>query len=311
MERRLLEVGNYLAYLERAAMTPKSQDLPTAIPSQLILQKFYEMIDEDCGFGDITTTALISPDHIAKARLFTRQPGVVAGINIAAIILQDFGCTVTPKQQDGAKVKANTTLIAAKGRAASLLTIERTLLNLLQRMSGIATATANLVALAQKANPKVRVAATRKTAPLLRLFDKFAVIIGGGDPHRWRLDDAILIKENHLAFCATPVAAVEQARRNTSFTAPIEIEVTNATDAVAVANANPNIILLDNMSPQEVTHVVNQLHHSHPSIILEVSGNITPANIQTYAKTGVDVISVGWLTHSVPALDLSMDITPT
>ena len=291
-------------------MTPYTPNSPTEIPPQLILQKFYEMLDEDIGFGDITTAALIPPTETAKVRLFTRQSGVVAGLDIASVILQDFDCTVNQKQVDGMKVKADTTLLTAEGRAASLLTIERTLLNLLQRMSGIATATTHMVQLAKKTNPSVRVAATRKTAPLLRLFDKLAVIIGGGDPHRWGLYDAILIKDNHLAFYPSPVEAVKQARQQASFTSPIEIEVTNATEAFTVAEANPDIILLDNMQPPEIEQVVNKLRSSHPSIILEVSGNITPDNIQSYAKTGVDVISVGWLTHSVSALNLSMDILP-
>jgi nicotinate-nucleotide pyrophosphorylase (carboxylating) len=292
-------------------MTPNKSGSITEIPSQLILHKFYEMLDEDIGFGDITTAALIPTNQSAHARLFTRQPGIVAGINIATTILEDFNCTVTQKTSDGTQVKPNTTLLLAKGRATSLLTIERTLLNLLQRMSGIATATANLVKLAQQSNSAVRVAATRKTAPLLRLFDKLAVIIGGGDPHRWRLDDAILIKDNHLAFYSNPVKAVKQARQNSSFTSPIEIEVTTTADAIRVAEANPDIILLDNMSPIEVAKVVQKLRQTRPSITLEVSGNITADNIQSYAATGVDVISVGWLTHSVPALDLSIDITPT
>jgi nicotinate-nucleotide pyrophosphorylase (carboxylating) len=159
-------------------------------------------------------------------------------------------------------------------------------------------------------NPSVRVAATRKTAPLLRLFDKLAVIIGGGDPHRWGLDDAILIKDNHLAFYSNPTEAVKQARQKASFTSPIEIEVTNTTEAFTVAQAKPDIILLDNMQPTDIEKVVNGLRVSHPSISLEASGNITPDNIQSYAKTGVDVISVGWLTHSVRALNISMDIIP-
>ncbi|MFW9934436.1 MAG: carboxylating nicotinate-nucleotide diphosphorylase [Candidatus Thorarchaeota archaeon] len=292
-------------------MTPNKLGSITEIPSQLILHKFYEMLDEDIGFGDITTTALIPTNQPAHARLFTRQTGIVAGISIATTILENFNCIVTQKTSDGTQVKPNTTLLLVKGRATNLLTIERTLLNLLQRMSGIATATANLVKLAQKSNSAVRVAATRKTAPLLRLFDKLAVIIGGGDPHRWRLDDAILIKDNHLAFYSNPVKAVQQARKNSSFTTPIEIEVTTTADAIRVAEANPDIILLDNMSPREVTEVVQKLRQTHHSIILEVSGNITADNIQSYAATGVDVISVGWLTHSVPALDLSIDITPT
>jgi nicotinate-nucleotide pyrophosphorylase (carboxylating) len=291
-------------------MTPSAPGSPIEIPPQLILQKFYEMLDEDIGFGDITTAALILPDEAAKAKVFTRQPGVIAGLNIASIILQDFDCIVNQKISDGTRVKADTTLLTIEGRAASLLTIERTLLNLLQRMSGIATATAHMVELAKKTNPSVRVAATRKTAPLLRLFDKLAVIIGGGDPHRWGLDDAVLIKDNHLAFYSNPTEAVKKARQQVSFTSPIEIEVTNATEAFAVAQANPDIILLDNMQPTEIKKVVNKFRASHPAISLEASGNITPDNIQSYAKTGVHVISVGWLTHSIQALNLSMDIIP-
>ena len=291
-------------------MPPQPPTPLPEIPSQLILQKFYEMLDEDIGFGDITTTALISSNEFAQARLFTRQPGVIAGISIASTILQDFECEVIVERADGDQVQLDATLLTAEGRATTLLTIERTLLNLLQRMSGIATATANLLSCAHKVNPKIRVAATRKTAPLLRLFDKLAVIIGGGDPHRWRLDDAILIKDNHLAFYSTPSEAVEQARKNASFTSPIEVEVTTLTEAIEVAKVNPDIILLDNMTPQEVQSVVKKLRSSHPSILLEVSGNITPDSIVNYAETGVDVISVGWLTHSVPALNLSIDITP-
>jgi nicotinate-nucleotide pyrophosphorylase (carboxylating) len=268
------------------------------------------MLDEDLGFGDVTTTALISRNQLAKARLFTRQPGVVAGIDIAATVLDDFGFSVTPKTQDGNQVKANTTLLEAQGRAALLLSIERTLLNLLQRMSGIATATANLLRIARKHNPKVRIAATRKTAPLLRLFDKLAVIIGGGDPHRWRLDDAVLIKDNHLSFIPDPSQAIQQARENVSFTCPIEIEVTTPQAAQSAAKAGADIILFDNMDPKEISKVVKAIRQSHPSVILEASGNITPNNIEHYANTGVDVISVGWLTHSVKALDLSIDITP-
>ncbi|MFX1318240.1 MAG: carboxylating nicotinate-nucleotide diphosphorylase [Promethearchaeota archaeon] len=280
------------------------------LPSQLVLQRFYEMLEEDVGFGDITTNALVPTSHPAHARLFTRQAGVIAGLNIAAIVLQDFGCFVKQKQKDGTAVQTDMTLLTADGRASILLTLERTLLNLLQRMSGIATATANLLAIARKVNPSIRVAATRKTAPLLRLFDKLAVIMGGGDPHRWRLDDAILIKDNHLAFYSTPREAVHQAKISSSFSTSIEVEVTNVNDAISVADAKPDTILLDNMLPSEIKKVASSLRKSHPTILLEASGNITPENIAEYARTGVDVISVGWLTHSVRALDLSIDITP-
>lgn len=282
------------------------------LPRQLILQKFYLMLDEDVGFGDITTSSLIPPEQNAHAILFTKTPGVIAGIEIAKIILADFDCTVDVHQVDGTFVKAKTTLLEARGCAATLLTIERTLLNLLQRMCGIATATAELVNKARQVNSNIRIAATRKTAPLLRFFDKRAVIIGGGDPHRWRLDDAILIKDNHLAFYNDINKAIQRARKQASFSCPIEIEVTTLPAALDAAKAGVDAILLDNMSPQEVSMTLKKINELklEKNPILEVSGNITPSNIDSYAKTGVDIISVGWITHSVRALDLSFDITP-
>ena len=285
---------------------------PRGIPYQLILQKFYTMLDEDVGYGDITTSALICKEEYAKARLFTRKAGIAAGMEIASVILSDFNCFVSGIQKDGSPVKANTTLLEIQGLAAPLLTIERTLLNLLQRMCGIATTTANLVKKARKYNPHIRITATRKTAPLLRYFDKLAVVIGGGDSHRWRLDDAILIKDNHLVFYGDITDAINIARENASFTCPIEIEVSSPEAAITAANSKVDAILLDNMTPEQVSSVVKSIRQLKltPTPILEVSGNISPENIIKYAKTGVDVISMGWLTHSVHALDLSIDITP-
>jgi nicotinate-nucleotide pyrophosphorylase (carboxylating) len=285
---------------------------PSGVPHQLILQKFYAMLDEDVGYGDITTSALISKDKYAKARLFTREAGIAAGIEIASVILSDFNFSVSVIHQDGSHVKANTTLLEIHGLAAPLLTIERTLLNLLQRMCGIATTTANLVKKARKYNSHIRIAATRKTAPLLRYFDKLAIVLGGGDSHRWRLDDAILIKDNHLVFYGDITQAIQLARENASFTCPIEIEVSSPKAAITAANSKVDAILLDNMTPKQVSSVVKRIRQLKltPTPTLEVSGNITPENIIKYAQTGVDVISLGWLTHSVPALDLSIDIIP-
>ncbi|MFW9831597.1 MAG: carboxylating nicotinate-nucleotide diphosphorylase [Candidatus Thorarchaeota archaeon] len=293
-------------------MPSSSHYVSAGLPRQVILQKFYAMLEEDIGFGDVTTSALIAANQLGSARLFTREPGTVAGLEIASIILEDFQCQVKSLQMDGSRVKANTTLLEAQGRADILLSVERTLLNLLQRMSGIATTTANLLQLAQKTNPQIRVAATRKTAPLLRYFDKYAVIMGGGDPHRWRLDDAILIKDNHLSFYSDIHKAIQYAKQRSSFTRSIEIEVTTPKMALEAAKAGVDALLLDNLSPKEVSATIKkiqQMNLQSPPII-EVSGNITPDNITQYAQTGVDVISIGWITHSVPSLNLSIDITP-
>jgi nicotinate-nucleotide pyrophosphorylase (carboxylating) len=293
-------------------MTSSPPLIQGGLPRQLILQKFYTMLDEDIGFGDITTSALISSTQLSQGRLFTRESGIVAGMEIADIIFTDFGCSAITHHPDGTEVKADSTLLEVTGPAAILLSIERTLLNLLQRMSGIATATAKMVKQARTHNPKIRIAATRKTAPLLRFFDKLAVIIGGGDSHRWRLDDAVLIKDNHLAFVADIKTAIQSAREYASFTCPLEIEVRTAISAIAAAKAGADVLLLDNMSPQEVSMTVEKLHHLQlPSMpLLEVSGDITPKNVSDYAQTGVDIISMGWLTHSISALNLSLDLTP-
>lgn len=277
-----------------------------------LICKLYEMLEEDVGCGDITTNALVSPAKQAKVRIFTRQDGLVAGVELIATFLSNLGIQVSYHQSDGAQVKTDDTILEATGSAATLLTVERTILNLLQRMSGIATLTARMVAVARNVNPQVRIAATRKTAPLLRVFDKLAVIAGGGDPHRWRLDDAVLIKDNHLALSESITQAVKRTREKLSFTTFIEVEVRTQEEALIAAQAGVDAILLDNMSHSKVSatvEVIRGLKLSNPPL-LEVSGNISLENIAKYAATRVDVISVGSLTHSVTGLDLSMDLVP-
>ncbi|MFX1561894.1 MAG: carboxylating nicotinate-nucleotide diphosphorylase [Promethearchaeota archaeon] len=277
-----------------------------------LISKLFDMLEEDVGYGDITTAALIHPAIQAKARIFSRQNGLVAGVELIADFLSDLGIQVSNHQSDGTRIKVGETILEARGSAATFLTVERTILNLLQRMSGIATLTAKMIAIAKGVNPKIRIAATRKTAPLLRVFDKLAVIAGGGDPHRWRLDDAVLIKDNHLALTEGISQAVRRAREKLSFTSYIEIEVKSLEEALLAAQASADAILLDNMSPSKVAATVEAIREMKlpKSPIIEVSGNISLENIAEYAATNVDVISVGALTHSVTGLDLSMDITP-
>jgi nicotinate-nucleotide pyrophosphorylase (carboxylating) len=290
----------------------QDRSLIRKVQHRQLLGKLYEMLDEDVGFGDITTTALVPPSKRAKVRIFTRQDGLVAGVELVAAFLSDLGVQISYQLSDGAQIKTGDKILEAAGSAAVLLTVERTILNLLQRMSGIATLTANMVSIARSVNPQVRVAATRKTAPLLRIFDKLAVIAGGGDPHRWRLDDAVLIKDNHLALSDSITQAVKRAREKLSFTTLIEVEVRTQEEAIKAARTSTDAILLDNMSPSKVSatvEAIQRLELSNPPII-EVSGNISLENIADYAATRVDVISVGALTHSVTGLDLSMDIIP-
>ncbi len=270
------------------------------------------MLEEDVGYRDVTTSSLISEFQQAKCLIFSRESGVVAGIELAGVFLKELGAKVASIRIDGEHIQSNELLLEATGPASLFLTVERTLLNLLQRMCGIATITANMLAKAKQKNPRIRLAATRKTAPLLRVFDKMAVIAGGGDPHRWNLDDAVLIKDNHLAFFENVEKAIQRARSSISFTCPIEVEVISLQEAKVAAQSGADALLLDNMAPSEVSKTVKalrKLNLPRPPLI-EVSGNITLDNIALYAATGVDVISAGVLTHSVQALDLSMDIIP-
>lgn len=270
------------------------------------------MLEEDVGYRDVTTSSLISEFQQAKCLIFSRESGVVAGIELAGVFLKELGAKVASFRIDGEHIQSNELLLEATGPASLFLTVERTLLNLLQRMCGIATITANMLAKAKQKNPRIRLAATRKTAPLLRVFDKMAVIAGGGDPHRWNLDDAVLIKDNHLAFFENVEKAIQRARSSISFTCPIEVEVISLQEAKVAAQSGADALLLDNMAPSEVSKTVKalrKLNLPRPPLI-EVSGNITLDNIALYAATGVDVISAGVLTHSVQALDLSMDIIP-
>jgi len=186
------------------------------------------------------------------------------------------------------------------------------MLNLLSRMSGIATATRKLVEKVKKARLNTRIAATRKTAPGLLYFDKKAVFIGGGDPHRLHLDDMVLIKDNHLAVSENIETAVQLAKQNASFTRKIEVEVTKVADALKAAKAGADVIMLDNFSPKLIRETIGLLKEAgfHEKILLEASGGITQENLLEYAQTQVNIISLGELTHSVRALDVSLEIKP-
>jgi nicotinate-nucleotide pyrophosphorylase (carboxylating) len=266
---------------------------------------------EDIGYGDITTNALIDSKQEAEGRVVCQESAIVAGIEEALFLLELTGCQGTAKARDGERVKAGTMILSALGPARALLGVERTLLNLLAHMSGVATATVDLVSIANReSRGKVRIACTRKTLPGLRYFEKRAVKLGGGDMHRLRLDDAVLIKDNHLELAGSVGECVRKAKEKVSFTKKVEVEVTNADQAVEAAKAGADIILLDNMTPKEVERSVAMLktENLRDQVLLEASGGIRKENLASYVKTGVDVISVGAITHSAPAIDLSMEI---
>ena len=260
---------------------------------------------EDIGKGDITSNLL--PRKKISAKIISRQHGTIAGIKYAKEIFASKGCQVKIIKNDGSHIKPNDTVMIVLGTAQAVLSCERTALNLLSRMSGIATQTNMLVQKIHKINPKVKLYSTRKTAPGLRYFDKEAVAIGGGHKHRQTLDQMIMIKDNHLAVSGSVYPLLEKARKKYK---KIEVEVENLHDAVISAQGGASIIMLDNMSPKEISQVVSTLKKLglRNKVKLEASGGIDSTNIKSYAKTGIDMISVGKITSSVTGLDLSLEV---
>jgi nicotinate-nucleotide pyrophosphorylase (carboxylating) len=279
----------------------------------LLEQVLRGFLSEDLGYGDITSEALIPAEQRASARLYYREPGVAAGLEEAATLLTMLGCAVKLQARDGAEVKPRQILLEATGTARTLLATERLTLNLVSHMAGIATATAEAVKRAHEANPGVRVAATRKTLPGLRGFEKRAVELGGGDTHRLRLDDCVLIKDNHLSLLLSVSEAIRLAKAKASFTKKIEIEVRTAEQAEEAARAGADIIMFDNMDPPRIREVLGYLASKGLRVgrFFEASGGITLDDVGEYAAAGVDVVSLGCLTHSVRALDVKLEIGMT
>ena len=258
---------------------------------------------EDIGNGDITTLAIVSEDSRLKARISAKEEGVVAGIGLLELVFREMDVRILCTNQvgDGKFVSAGTTIALIQGPARGILSGERVALNFLQRMSGIATQTRKFVDAVK--GTKAIVLDTRKTAPGLRLFDKLAVTIGGGTNHRLGLFDMYLIKENHIAAAGSLTEAVRRLRTSNSGARRIEVEVSSLSQLEEALSLEVDQILLDNMPIEQIRAAVKQANNKIP---LEASGNITLDNIRQVAETGVDFISVGLLTHSVQAMDLSL-----
>ena len=260
---------------------------------------------EDLGKGDITSNLL--PRKKIKARIVSKQEGIVAGINYVKEIFLSKGCKVRIVKKDGSKVKPNQTICEITGLTQSILSCERTALNLLSRMSGIATKTKKIIQKINTVSPKVKLYATRKTAPGLRFFDKEAVKIGGGEKHRMSLDQMVMIKDNHISVTGSMSSLIVKARKKYK---KIEVEVETQEDALLVASAGANIIMLDNFNPKEIISTVNILKKANlrKKVRLEASGGINERNIKRFAKTGIDMISVGEITNSVTGIDFSLEV---
>jgi nicotinate-nucleotide pyrophosphorylase (carboxylating) len=269
------------------------------------MSRIVEFLEEDQGFGDITSQALIGNEE-GQASIRAGEDCVLAGLEEAVEVFHTLGLQVTPGAFDGDRIRAGAQILLIEGGLKKILLGERVALNILMRMSGIATTTFDVAHAVRKSNPKARVAATRKTTPGFRFYEKKAVALGGGDPHRYRLDDSVLIKDNHLRVVGSVTEAIRRARK-VSFTKKVEVEVESREDAKAAAQAGADIILLDNMTVAEVADCAALIRQLDPRIIIEASGGITPESAPRYAEH-VDIVSLGWLTHSVKAVQFSLDV---
>ena len=275
---------------------------PEAIES---LKRF---IDEDVRSGDITTEFTVPEESKALATIYAKERSMLAGIEEVAAIADFSELTYEILAFEGNWVDPQQPVMRLRGSVWTLLSVERVCLNIVQRMSGIATKVYHMVEAARKENPNVRIAATRKTTPGFRFFEKRAVIIGEGDPHRYALDDMVLIKNNHITAAGGIRAAVTAAKEKISFSKKISCEARTLQQAQEAIGAGADIILLDNFKPKDVGGLIEVLKadKTRDKIILEVSGGVTEDNIRDYAKTGVDVISSGALTHSYRSSDFNM-----
>ncbi|KCZ72605.1 nicotinate-nucleotide pyrophosphorylase (carboxylating) [Candidatus Methanoperedens nitroreducens] len=269
----------------------------------MLLKELESFIEEDIGYNDVSCS--IVPDHRVQAEVVSNEDGIAAGISEAAQIFEYFDILATTDLTEGSAIKKDDTIFTLDGGARSILRAERLALNFLGRMSGIATLTRRYV---DRANG-VRIAGTRKTTPGFRKFEKKAVIAGGGDPHRFNLSDTVMIKDNHIAVLGLE-RAVSAARERASFTQKIEVEVEDMASAIHAAEMGADIIMFDNMAADEIEKTIKTLADRgiRDGIILEASGGISLENIGDYARTGIDVISLGALTHSSRWLDISLRI---
>ena len=281
-----------------------------SLPKKVLEDRFRRFVEEDAGHGDVTSFCIIPRATVVDAEVKAKERGVIAGVEEALIFAETFGLKAKALVRDGSKTRPNTRVICIEGDAATLLTIERTLLNLLSRMSGIATHTNQLAENIRRAGCRTTVAATRKTVPGMSYFDKKAVIVGGGDPHRWGLDDMILVKDNHIAIAGSIRQAVTAVREKASFSKKIEVEVTDLSDVLEVAKAGVDVIMLDNFTPKQAQKAVDLLKASklRNRVLVEASGGITEQTLLKYAKAGVDIVSLGEITQNFKALDVSLEI---
>jgi nicotinate-nucleotide pyrophosphorylase (carboxylating) len=275
------------------------------LPRLIIEPLVHNALLEDLGLaGDITSAAVIPADHRSVVVMAAREPGVIAGLDAAELAFQLVDPAIVMKRhvQDGAAVAPGDIIATIEGPSRGLLTAERTALNFLGHLSGIASVTAKIVAAI--AGTKASVACTRKTTPGLRALEKYAVRAGGGMNHRFALYDAVLIKDNHIAVAGGVRDAIRRARQGVGHLVKIEVEVDTLAQLREVMDEGVDAVLLDNMTPEQLREAVGIVAGR---AITEASGRINPQTAAAIAATGIDLISVGWLTHSAPVLDIGLD----
>ncbi len=272
----------------------------------MLIKEVESFIEEDLGYDDVSCT--IVPDKPAEAIIFTKENCTVAGIKEAESIFCYLGIQAETTLKDGDRLKEGEIIFRLKGGAVSILRAERLALNFLGHLSGIATLTRACMDTVKKYSETTRVACTRKTTPGMRKFEKLAVAAGGGDTHRFNLSDSVMIKDNHVKLMGIE-AAIEAAKK-TSFTRKIEVEVESVEHAVLAAELGVDIIMLDNMQPEAIQKTLKTLSGKglRNSVLVEASGGISQENLEGYAKTGVDVISMGSLIHKSRWIDMSLEI---
>ena len=273
------------------------------------LQYLLRFIEEDSPFGDVTSETII-PKITCRAVIRAEHDGIIAGIEEASALFRHFGILTEPGKQDGEAVIAHDIILSIAGDAHGILLVERVALNIIGRMSGIATQTRKLANAVSSLNSHCRIASTRKTCPGFRALDKKAVQLGGGDPHRMSLSDGILIKDNHLML--VPLAEAVRSAKAVSAYRKVEVEVETPHDALTVAKEGADIILLDNMTPGQARETLAILKRAglRDHICIELSGGIDETILPEYATLDVDVISMGALTHTVKNFSVTLEVLP-
>ncbi|MHC1591396.1 MAG: carboxylating nicotinate-nucleotide diphosphorylase [Candidatus Helarchaeales archaeon] len=279
------------------------------LPKHVLWNRLVDCLKEDLGFGDITAI-MFEEDSSCIGRVITQQAGIIAGLDEAKIIFEIVGVEVLESARDGIPVNEHQTVLIVKGDPNRMLMGERTALNFIMKMSGIATKTRQIVDVVKKISPQTRVACTRKVTPGFQYHEKRAVWLGGGDTHRFNLSDMILIKNNHIAAMGGVEQAINSVLPKKSFTKKLEVEVETLEDAIKAASMNADILMLDNFTPEGARAVIEELEKKNlrKNLLLEISGGITEENVEEYAKLKPDIISLGFLIHSAVSFQAHLTI---